>query len=296
MSNQIPEALQSHLTSGITTLARAWAITRRDGATFGFTDHDLPLAFEGVTFKADSGLTASALAQSTGLSVDNAEAIGALSDLAVTDADIEAGRFDGAEVLAWLVNWSDVSQRWLQFRGTIGELRRAGGAFTAELRGLTEGLNQPIGRVFQKPCTAVLGDTGCGVDLSDPIWRTELAVDTLAKAQVFTWLDLPGYDEDWFARGRLDVLTGAGAGLWSAIKRDTTSATHRTIELWEPIRAAVALGDQVRLTAGCDKRMQTCRDKFSNIINFQGYPDIPSEDWMVAVPRQSGANSGGSLR
>ena len=296
MSTQIPQELQDHLTNGVTTLSRAWAITRKDGSTFGFTDHDLPLEFEGVVFKADSGLSASSLAQSTGLSVDNAEAIGALSDLSVTDSDIEAGRFDGAEVKAWLVNWADVAQRWLQFRGTIGELRRAGGAFTAELRGLTDGLNQPIGRVFQKPCTAVLGDAGCGVDLSAPFLRTELAVDQVAQGRIFTWLDLPGFDADWFARGRLDVLSGAGAGLWSAVKRDTTTATDRSIELWEPIRAVLQPGDMVRLTAGCDKRLQTCRDKFSNIRNFQGYPDIPSEDWMVAVPKRTGANSGGSLR
>ena len=73
--------------------------------------------------------------QSTGLSVDNTEALGALSDAAIREADIEAGRYDGAEVRAWLVNWADVSARQLQFRGSIGELRRAGGAFEAELRG-----------------------------------------------------------------------------------------------------------------------------------------------------------------
>ena len=74
----------THMQSGVTTVCRAWAITRRDGVTFGFTDHDLPLAFDGLSFKAETGLSAMALQQSTGLSVDNSEALGALSDAAVT--------------------------------------------------------------------------------------------------------------------------------------------------------------------------------------------------------------------
>ena len=70
-----------------------------------------------MTFKAETGLSAAALAQSTGLSVDNTEALGALTDASVREQDIEAGRFDGAEVRAWMVNWANVSERWLQFRG-----------------------------------------------------------------------------------------------------------------------------------------------------------------------------------
>jgi len=138
-------AFQAHVQSGLTSLCRCWAITRADGVMYGFTDHDMALNFEGLSFRADSGLTAQSLQQSTGLSVDNTEAIGALSDVSVREEDIEAGRFDGAEVRAWLVNWAEPDVRWLQFRGTIGELRRSGGAFHAELRGLkTTGRRQQI--------------------------------------------------------------------------------------------------------------------------------------------------------
>lgn len=293
---EFSQEFQSHLSGGVTTLCRAWAITRRDGAVFGFTDHDMPMGFEGIAFKAETGLTASALAQSTGLSVDNAEAIGALSDAAISEAEIEAGRFDGAEVRYWLVNWAEPSQRWLQFRGTLGQLSRSGGAFTAELRGLADALNQPLGRVYQKPCTAVLGDASCGVDLSAAALRAAASVQAVEGARVFTLALPPGYAPDWFARGRLDVLDGPAAGLWGMIKRDAAENGTRRIELWEPLRAEVAAGAQVQLTAGCDKRAATCAAKFANLLNFQGFPDIPGEDWMVSVPKNSGRNSGGSLR
>ena len=290
------DAFQAHTATGLTTLCRAWAITRTDGVSFGFTDHDLELSFDGVTFRADSGLTATALAQSTGLSVDNSEALGALTDASVREDDIEAGRFDGAEVRAWVVNWAEHDTRWLQFRGTIGEIRRAGGAFHAELRGLTEALNRPLGRIYQKPCTAVLGDAGCGFDLSQPGYRHEGPVVRVTKGRVFEWDDLNGFEPEWFQRGRLDMVGGASAGLWGMIKRDTFEGGVRRIELWEPIRGPIEPGDTLRLTAGCDKRFETCRLKFNNLVNFQGFPDLPGDDWVLAYPNSGGANNGGSLR
>lgn len=292
----LSEAFQAHLNAGLTTLCRCWAITRGDGTVLGFTDHDRDLSFEGKTFKANTGLSALALQQSTGLSVDNSEAIGALSDAAVRDADIEAGMFDGAELQSWQVNWADVTVRWMQFRGSVGEIRRGGGVFHAELRGLTEALNRPLGRVYQKPCTAVLGDGNCNFDTSTAGYFVELPVVRAWDSIRFSWDQLAGFDAGWFSKGRLSVMTGAAKGLWAMVKQDLSDAGERSIELWEPIRAPIGVGDVVRLEAGCDKRFETCRLKFGNIVNFQGFPDIPREDWMMAVPKKTGRNTGGSRR
>ncbi len=289
--------LKAHLESGLTTVARAWAIERSDGVTFGFTDHDRDLSFEGMSFKAGTGLTAAALQQSTGLSVDNTEALGALSDEAITEADILSGRFDDASVRAWLVNWADVSERQMIFRGSLGDVVRIDGAFRAELRGLSETLNRPIGRVFQKPCTAVLGDASCGFDLTTPGYAHEGAVVGEEASRVFELGAVSGFEPGWFQRGRLTVLTGGASGLSGAIKRDVLDATGtRRLELWEPLRASVAVGDLVRIEAGCDKRFETCRLKFNNVLNFQGFPDLQSEDWMIVHPTASSATSGGSRR
>ena len=183
--------LKAHLASGATTLARAFVVTRRDGVVLGFTDHDRDLSFDGITFRADSGLTAKALQQATGLAVDNTEAFGALRSDAICEADILAGRYDGAEVQGWLVNWAEVAQRHVVFRGSIGEIERRGGAFKAELRGLTEGLNRPLGRVYQAPCSAVLGDGACGLDLTDPLYRWEGPVAALEGGLVLETGEAP---------------------------------------------------------------------------------------------------------
>ncbi|MGI3168239.1 DUF2163 domain-containing protein [Pseudooceanicola sp. C21-150M6] len=286
--------LKAHLAGGATTVCHAWAIVRRDGGTLGFTDHDRDLSFDGLEFRADSGLSALALQQGTGLSVDNSEALGALTSAALTEAEIDAGRFDGAEVRAWLVNWASVGERQLMFRGTIGEITRAANGFRAELRGLAEGLNQPSGRVYQKGCGAVLGDAACGIDLSLPEYLAEAAVLEVEGGRLV--LPALAQAEGWFERGRLLVLDGAAEGLVGAVKRDLVVEAGRELHLWQTLRAPLAVGDRVRVTAGCDRRFHTCGVKFHNALNFQGFPDIPGDDWMTVVPAASGQSTGGSRR
>ena len=291
------EGLLAHLAGGASEVARCWRVTRADGVQYGFTDHDRALAFEGTVFKADSGLSAAALSQTTGLSVDNTEAVGALSDASIREADILAGRFDGAVVEAWLVNWSAPENRALQFKGSFGELERQGGAFQVELRGLAEPMNRPEGRVYQRPCSAVLGDAACQFDLTVSGYAHEGAVSAVADGRVLIFEGLDEFAPRWFERGRMMVMSGAAEGLVGVIKNDRFSDGVRRVELWEELRAEIAAGDLVRLEAGCDKRMETCRLKFANILNFQGFPDIPGEDWVMAYPgRGSAPSDGESLR
>ena len=291
------EALHTHLSSGVTTVARCWEVRRKDDRRFGFTDHDLDLSFDGLTFRADTGMSAAALQQGTGLSVDNSEAIGALSDASVTETDIAAGRFDGAAVTAWLVNWADVTARKVLFRGSLGEITRSGGGFSAELRGLTEMLNRPGGRVFQKPCSAVLGDQACRLDLDAPGMSTEATVLDVSDIGRVTLAMSNTFEAGWFQRGRMDVLDGDGAGLWAVLKRDVLfDDGTRAVDLWEPLRVPLTAGNRVRLVVGCDKRVETGRAKFNNLLNYQGFPDIPQEEWVMVHPTMTRNRNGGSLR
>lgn len=179
------EALFSHLETGSTSVCRSWVIRRRDGVVLGFTDHDRDLVVDGVTCRADTGMTARALQQTTGLSVDNTEAFGALSASAITEDDLVAGRFDRAEVVAYLVNWANPQDFLIQFRGNLGEISRVGGSFKAELRGLTDLLNRPHGMAYTPGCSAVLGDSRCRFDLGQPGYFVEVAVDSAEEEGFF---------------------------------------------------------------------------------------------------------------
>lgn len=275
----------------VTTMARAWAIARADGMVLGFTDHDGALSFDGIRFRPDHGMTARALVQAVGLSVDNSEAEGALSSEAITKADLLAGRWDGAELRMWEVDWTDPGKRRLVFRGVMGEVVRSSGAFRAELRGLSEALAVPQGRVFHRRCSAELGDSECGLALAGEAFSVELALAGVEEGRLFRFEGFPVYDADWFERGVLQVLDGTAAGLSGRIKNDMAlPGGGRVLELWQGLAASPGAGDRVRLVAGCDKRAATCRLKFDNFLNFRGCPHLPSEDWLIAP--QAGGRHG----
>lgn len=265
------------------TIARAWAVRRRDGMELGFTDHDRALGFDGIEFRPDSGLSARAVVQGAGLSVDNTEAVGALSDGAITELDLMAGRWDSADVRLWEVDWRDSANRQLVFRGHLGEVSRSGGAFRAELRGVSERLNRTQGRVYHPRCSAELGDDKCRFDLGAAGYLAEGVIQSETDGQRFVLSGVSGHDLRWFERGRLIVLTGAAAGLEGLVKNDLAQpGNRRDVELWVALGLRPAIGDRVRLVAGCDKRAETCRVKFLNYLNFRGFPHLPPEDWLIA--------------
>lgn len=287
--------LNTHLATEATHVCYCWSVRRSDGRVLGFTDHDRRLSFEGITFTPESGLSAKALTSTTGLSVNNSEALGVLNADAITEADIEAGRYDDAEVTTWLVQWDDVTRREVKFIGSIGEITRESGTYRAELRGLTELLNQPQGRSYLRTCSAVVGDAGCKVNVNDPMFRADATLSALDDGQVLTMTLDATYTDRWFEGGVIAFRSGLAEGLQAVIKKDETRGTKRILTLWRPMPAAIAVGDSVRLTAGCDKRAQTCREKFGNLLNFQGFPDIPGDDWLMSVPRSEDDDDGGSL-
>ncbi|WP_112309052.1 DUF2163 domain-containing protein [Pseudogemmobacter bohemicus] len=279
-------ALSEHLQSGVTGLCHLWSVSRRDGAVLGFTDHDCDLEVEGVIHRAGSGLTASALQQATGLAVDNSEAVGALSDAAITAEDLDAGRYDGAEVRIWLANWRQPAERRELFRGSLGEVIRRGASFRAELRGLSEPLGQPAGFAYTRNCSTVLGDGRCTFSLLTPGYFCDIAVQQIsADRREFSFDALPGFDPRWFEHGRLEVMSGEATGLVAMIRSDDQRQGGRRIVLWEGIRAALMPGDQLRLIAGCSKQPGICRGKFNNFNNFRGFPHLPEEDWLTSYPR-----------
>lgn len=293
----IPPELQARLDGGATRLCRCWRVRRRDGETYGFTDHDRDLDIEGTLFKASTGMDASAVQTSTGLAVDNAQSVGALSDAGLSANDLRAGRFDGAEVEHWLVDWERPDLRVELFRGTFGEIRRADGAFEVELRGLAEGLNTAVGRAIQRGCDRRLGDGKCRFDLGKPGFSAEAVVSAVLSEVEIRADALDDFSPGWFAQGAIEWLTGANGGERGSVKADVPGQpSGRKIALWQRPGATIAVGDRLRIVAGCDRRAETCRSKFGNFLNFRGFPHIPGEDWVTTYPKDGDVHDGSSRR
>ena len=282
---QISPSLASHLAEGVTTLCRCWRLVRRDGAALGFTDHDRDLEFAGTVFAARTGLEAAEASAELGFAVGGGEVAGALVSAGITESDIAAGLYDDASVETWLVNWAAPAERLLLDTGAIGEIRRADGAFVAEVRGLMHRLDEERGRLYRATCAADLGDAKCGVDLTGSSFS---AAGTVAATDGALFVAASGlaFADGFCTGGRLTWETGANAGLAVEVKAHRRVGSTTELDLWQRAPRAIAPGDRFRLSAGCDKRHATCRAKFANAVNFRGFPHMPGNDFIVRMPRQ----------
>lgn len=122
-------------------------------------------------------------------------------------------------------------------------------------------------RKYSRMCSHVLYGEACGVN------RANFTTEQVAASVVGTVLSIPhGQDADWWAGGYISYTnheTGA------AEFRQIVASTPNTITL-NSIPIGLKAGvTSVKLYAGCDHRLQTCKAKFDNAANYGGQPFIP---------------------
>lgn len=282
----------THVESGATTLATCWRIIRADGPVLGFTDHDVTLVFDGTSFVPANGLEGGEAASKLGPQVDTSEIVGIVHSSAIDENDILLGRYDGAVVETWRVNWRNVAVRHLTRRDTIGEIVREDGVFRLELRSAQHALNVPKGKIYQGLCGTNLGAPPCGINLDDPAFKTTATVTAVRDRQSVATTLLASFATGWFDYGHADWSSGLRVGKTDRVLSQIQYDSKTVLAFSEPVDDWIEVGDTLTLFAGCDRRFETCRAKFSNIASFRGFPHIPGNDFVLRYPR-SGSDFNG---
>lgn len=277
----VPEALKAHLVQDATTICHAWRVTRRDGAVLGFTDHDHALEFDATSFLAASGFEASDWEQDNGLGASSGEVAGALTSEAIAEEDVSAGKYDGARVEVFVVNWAEPSQHMRLRIATIGEVTRSEGVFRAELRGAAHRLDESRGRIYSRRCDANFGDARCGKNAASGDYRTTGTV-LAADVDKMVVAGLDGFAAGFFRYGWLRFTDGPNDGMKIDVESHRRSDGETRIHFWLPLTVAPAAGDTFQITAGCDKTFETCKAKFDNHRNFRGFPHMPGADFSYS--------------
>ncbi len=263
----IPTGLAAHIATRDTTLATAIKITRKDGAVYGFTTHDVDGTIAGVTYLANPGLQVTDIVVAANAAVGNLELTTLHDGTVFSTKDIVSGLWRNAEFTIFRYNWSDTAAGIdTLLTGTLGEFRIGRNSLVAELRDLRQYLQQSVGDASSKTCRARLGDGRCRKDLTAFTYTGTLT--SVASHLVFTDSGR-GEPSDWFGEGEITFLTGANAGISAKVK----SYSGGTFTLALPPAGAVVPGDTYRAVAGCRKRLEEdCRAKFDNVLNFVGEP------------------------
>ena len=285
-----PSALLTHYASGATTLAHALRITRTDGQVFAYTSSGVDVTVGGVRYSATQGLNISGISSSVGLNVDNLELTTLDDGTLFTVADVKSGIWQNAAFAIFRYNWASQTDGVdYLLSGTIGNVTLKLGSVMAELRGLQQYLQQPVGNVTSKTCRARLadqpsqaGNNRCGLVAAS--WTDTLTVTAVTDRRTFTATG-PARAANWYAEGIATWMTGANAGLKAKIK---SYSGAQVFELLTSQQRDIAVGDTLAALAGCRKRLaEDCLAKFNNVVNFQGEPHIPGLDALTQTPTTS---------
>jgi uncharacterized phage protein (TIGR02218 family) len=269
--------LEAHLQGEVTTTCRLWKVTRDDLQVFGYTDNVEDVLYLGVTYKSAEGGNLTSIESKGDMSVDNMDIETIFTDGGITESDLYAGLWNGARIDVMLVNYLDLTMgHMLLKRGRIGDVQARGGKFIAELRGLSQALQQSIGDVYQPTCRVDLGSTKCGVNLA-----TFTVTGTLTGVTSRTVFADTARTEasEWFEGGVITFTSGACLGLRMDVRKFVNPGAF-TLSLSMP--RVIAVGDTYSVYAGCKKRaIEDCKTKFNNIVNFRGEPYLPGVDEVL---------------
>ena len=222
------------------------------------------------------------------LDVNNLEVQGFLDSASIVEADITAGLWDYAEINIFQVNYNDLTMGEMDMlRGWIGEVKTGKLVFIAELRSLTQKLQQTIGSLYSPSCRAILGDTQCKVNLAS--FTFTASATTITNNRQFLASGLVNA-ANYFDYGILTWTSGLNIGISMEVKTYLVGS----VELQLPMPYAVQVGDTFSVVSGCNKVARdnattgvlgNCKGKFNNIINFRGEPDVPNQDALFAGPK-----------
>jgi uncharacterized phage protein (TIGR02218 family) len=259
----------------VSTMAFCWRIERRDGSGIALTSHDETIVRDGISYRPDPGVAPAAVTRRLGLEPSDGEVAGALSNAAITETDLRLGRWDGARISLETYDWEDGSSPGRRLLGgELGEVAFAGGSFTAELRGAAARLDSPVCPSTSPECRAEFGDKSCRVGLAGRSTRAQVvSVDGPV-------IELSKAVDERLLFGRLQFRSGRNCGLNTVILN--AAGTRITVRDLPP--AKVEPGDTVVLREGCDKRFQTCIERFGNAANFRGEPHLPGNDLLTRYP------------
>ena len=261
----------SWLSEEVATPAMCWRVERTDGVAIGLTAHDRDLVVDGLIHRATPGMTPSAVTRSTGLEAGTSDVGGALSGAAIDERDLLAGRWDGARVGLFVVDWTDPRRRVDLAEGTIGAVEVAEGGFVAELAGPP--LDRAVAEETSPGCRAALGDRRCRVAMAG----RRRFVRVVAAEDATVTVDAGEPVADAYGGGRLRWFGGANGGLEGAVVRsDGATVTLEAAPAFVP-----AAGDLVELVEGCDRTLATCAGRFGNAANFRGEPHLPGMDLVT---------------
>ena len=249
-------------------------IVPTSGSPIYLTHHVRDLTMNGHTYLSTSGYDFSGYSAQANLSPAIFELAGIAGLAGIGYDEIASGLFDGARAYLFATTWrTPVEDEEPITASFLGKTTLKDDRYLIEEMALIDVLNQSVGKTYTAACPKAFGGqeyAGCKIALAAiTATGTLTAVTSHSVVRDSTRTEAA----DWFGAGTLQFTSGANAGLRPLEVK--SYAADGTITTHEAFHYTPAVGDSYVLIPGCRKRLSDCRDKWSNVVNFGGFPHIP---------------------
>ncbi len=243
------------------------------GAPIYITDHIRDLTIGGHLYRSDAGYEFSGNAAESSMTPGTFDLEGIIELAGINRASIASGFLDNAKLYVFATEWNAPAEDDEPIsKGILGRTTLKDDRYSIEVMSLIDAMNQPIGKTYGATCPKKFGGqeyAGCKKVVS-PVTGTVTSVTDRYKFRDAARTELA----DYFGAGSIVWTSGANVGLKS--QEVKAYAADGTIELYEAFFYPMQVGDTYSLTPGCRKRLEDCRDKWANVLNFGGFTRIPT--------------------
>lgn len=271
---KLTSAITSHIKSELTTVAICWRITLSNGKVISFTEHDNEIDIHGEKYVPAVLVNSTAVESLSGLLPNNLNIEISLTDGSV--ASSESKYYEGASVDAMIVNFMDSHSDIINiFSGYITSIISTPVSLKAKIQSYSDHLNNTIGEIYSPLCRANFCDSRCKLSAENFSFISH--IDAMINEVTFFSEDIKNKENGIFNYGYIEVISGADSGDILYIKEN-----HEGIVILSTMpKNKLNQGDKYKAIVGCDKKFETCVNKFNNAVNFRGEPHIPNYDDLL---------------
>lgn len=228
----------------------------------------------GAVYLTGSGYDFTGYESNTSMSPSAIDLAGILGAAGITAEVIISGVFDNARCYLFNTDFLNPVEDYEPIVASLlGKVTEDDDQYRIEEMALIDALNQSTGKSYMASCQKVFGGqeyAGCKKDLA-PLTVTGTLTGVTDGA---AFADIARTEpDDYFALGTIVFTSGLNAGLKAM---EIKSFSGGAIVTFEPFQYQPAIGDAYTMIPGCRKSLAACRDKWNNVINFGGFPNMPT--------------------
>lgn len=283
---QVSDKMAVLLESNQFVIAELYTITTVQGSEYRYTNYDYSIIVDekaylsnGPIIERDSlsykiGIELDSL--SVAVSINDDVMLGSLPFLqAVHNGQLDGARFKLERVFMDPKHPFDTSAGTIKlFDGLIVEPDFTRNQLQFSVKSDLDVLSVQMPRdLYQPSCKNTLFDMRCGLNREQHAVAASVEDDSTLSRIVCTIAKPQGY----FTQGVVEFTAGLNTG----IKRTIRLHENGSLLLTLPLTYMPEVGETIKVYPGCDKTMDTCSIRFSNLDRFRGEPFVPVPETAV---------------